>query len=624
MTRKLAALVLLLGLAIFGIVRAQERPTSTPVLTQPPAAAPVFSAPVSRWGTGVENAAPAKDTVSSGVPASPDLSGAQALGGEAESGEEDGLRSVLKRRSGTAPATEPQEPANFGGSESSRRAPPVLQPATPEGDRSTPNYTARTPANRATSPRDAAGPGNLLLRGQLPSVRIETVGPSALTVGKPAAYRILAINESSDSARDVVVEIGLPASATVEGLQASAGEAKTATGFSGWVWRIPAMAGGAREQLELQLTPRDDQPLQLAIDWSLRAPSLVTTLQVQKPALDVQITGPEDIVYGASQVYTITISNPGTGPAENVSLDVSTGGNGQAKRIGTIEPGGQHQIRMELVAREAGDLEIKATAHGDGLRHEALRKILVRRAELAVAVAGPGLKFAGSTGVYEVKVANLGNAVATNVEVSVKMPAGARYVAGVEGATEAAGRLTWKLNELAMQDQRQYAIEVAYEKAGSLQCEVHAAAAGELASTAQCQTVVEALADLKLVVNDPQGPKAVGEEVVFEIRVTNRGTKAAQSVNVLGQFSNGVEPIRAEGGAAELVPGQVIFRDLPRVEAGETVTLKIIARADKAGNHRFRAVLKCQDPDTQLIAEDMTRFFGEDLNSANRGGTIRR
>ena len=45
-------------------------------------------------------------------------------------------------------------------------------------------------------------------------------------------------------------------------------------------------------------------------------------------------------------------------------------------------------------------------------------------------------------------------------------------------------------------------------------------------------TRVKALADLKLVVNDPPGPTALGNEATYEILVVNRGTKAAHHVQV--------------------------------------------------------------------------------------------
>ena len=45
-------------------------------------------------------------------------------------------------------------------------------------------------------------------------------------------------------------------------------------------------------------------------------------------------------------------------------------------------------------------------------------------------------------------------------------------------------------------------------------------------------TTVEAIADLKLMVNDPQGPLPVGKEVVYEIVITNRGTREANNIDV--------------------------------------------------------------------------------------------
>ena len=83
-------------------------------------------------------------------------------------------------------------------------------------------------------------------------------------------------------------------------------------------------------------------------------------------------------------------------------------------------------------------------------------------------------------------------------------------------------------------------------------------------------------------------------------------------ITFVGQFSEGIEPVKADGVTARLVPGQVLFNPIPRVEPGDEIKLKIIARANQAGNHRFRAKLNCSDPDTQLIAEETTFFFGVD------------
>jgi hypothetical protein len=66
-----------------------------------------------------------------------------------------------------------------------------------------------------------------------------------------------------------------------------------------------------------------------------------------------------------------------------------------------------------------------------------------------------------------------------------------------------------------------------------------------------------------------------------------------------------------EGARAEIVPGQVLFQPVARIDPGQQVTLRVKARAEKGGNHVFRAEVKCGDPETRLVTEDSTRFFGD-------------
>ncbi len=62
------------------------------------------------------------------------------------------------------------------------------------------------------------------------------------------------------------------------------------------------------------------------------------------------------------------------------------------------------------------------------------------------------------------------------------------------------------------------------------------------------------------------------------------------------------------------MPGQVIFETIPRIAAGETVKLKVIAKASVNGVHRFRAEVRCEESDARLVEEESTRF----LDSAGR------
>ncbi len=54
--------------------------------------------------------------------------------------------------------------------------------------------------------------------------------------------------------------------------------------------------------------------------------------------------------------------------------------------------------------------------------------------------------------------------------------------------------------------------------------------------------------------------------MTYEINLSNRGTKAAETVRVVAQFSNGIEPLRAEGQTGEVLTGQVLFSPIARLE----------------------------------------------------------
>jgi uncharacterized repeat protein (TIGR01451 family) len=347
------------------------------------------------------------------------------------------------------------------------------------------------------------------------------------------------------------------------------------------------------------------------VDWTLRPISGVAQIEVQQPRLEMAVFGPKNVLFGEPAIYTIQLTNPGTGDAENVALEFSYGARRLEKKvIGNIAPGEQNEINVELTTQQAGQLRVAAVATADGgLRAEANEDILVRRAELEVGVIGSSLKFAGGVATYKVRVKNIGNATANGVSASIVLPAGAKVV----GAQDAeSSNILQDVGALLPGAERVIGIQCQLLMPGENRIDAVVKSDGGLEKSASFTTRVEALADLKLTVSDPSGPTALGTDAIYEIHIVNRGTKAAERITVVAQFSEGVEPREANGGAADIVPGQVLFHPISRIEPGDELVLKIVAKADKAGNHRFRAELTAGEPDIHLIAEESTYYFGEE------------
>ena len=79
----------------------------------------------------------------------------------------------------------------------------------------------------------------------------------------------------------------------------------------------------------LDLIPRGNRPLDLGVTWTFSPAQSVTQIQVQEPKLQLSVVGPQDVLFGETKVYTITVSNPGTGDAENVVLNLLAAGAGR-------------------------------------------------------------------------------------------------------------------------------------------------------------------------------------------------------------------------------------------------------------------------------------------------------
>ncbi len=455
-----------------------------------------------------------------------------------------------------------------------------------------------------------------------PALRIDTVGPRSILIGKQATYSVTLSNVGNETAKDVFVRVELPEWVDVISSESSAGVAQPQDGEGSdqrLIWNVTQLAAQGRETLQLKVVPLKNRGFGLAIDWTVRPESSLAQIEVEEPQLELSVFGPKDILYGETAVYTIQLTNPGTGDATDVSVDFSYGAqNLPSKRVGTLAAGAQTEISVELTSRQAGTLPVSAIATGsNGLRASAAEEVLVRRANLELTVIGSQRKFAGGVGTYEVHVRNTGNATATDVLAKVLLPSGGKFIAGSD-LTPANQGFIKRVGPLAPNAERVFTLQCQLTTPGDNRLEVHAEAESELAASGSFVTRVDALADLKLRVNDPQGPTAVGTKSTYEITVENRGSKAAEDVKVIAQFSEGVEPVRAQGSVAEIVPGQVLFQAIPRIGPGEQIKLTIMAVADRAGNHRFRVETTSSEPETRLVAEESTHYFGDDLVGPGR------
>lgn len=466
----------------------------------------------------------------------------------------------------------------------------------------------------AALPTTATDTPTTLSKAVGPTLRVEVVGPAAAMLGEEAAFKVQILNQGEVEAKGVVVRIGVPDGVRVVTAEAGAGEADVQAdgGVGQIVWNVERLQAQAASGLTLTIVPTTDQPIDLSVDWSVQPIATAARVEVKQSLLELALNGPNEMVYGDTKVFSIILSNPGSGDARNVAVNVALGPNtSDTMQVGTIAAGTSKTFDFEVTARQTGTLQIAAIASGGGsLKQQAAHEVLVQRAELEIEASGPEMGYAGSAGSYGVRVANKGNASARNVQVLVRIPQGVRYLQGVGNVRQDASGMIWQLGDLAPATERILGFDCELLSHGDMTFQVTVRGDGAVEASDELLTRVDAVADLKLSVNDPKGPIPVGQEVVYEINVVNRGTKAATQVLVFAQFSEGIEPVATDGMPGEIQTGQVVFQPIARIDPKQTVKLMVKAKAQASGNHVFRAAVQCSDPETRLVAEDNTRFYG--------------
>jgi len=458
---------------------------------------------------------------------------------------------------------------------------------------------------------------------QAPAISISSEGPNVIRAGETGEFVITATNAGKSAAQDLFLVTHIPDWVEIAALTSDLGEVDQLPSAEGvqLQWSVGSLPGGRMAQWKVKLIPEKNRPFAMDVKWTIQPQTIVNQIDVTQPELQLSIDGPEVMTYGDTEIVVVRVSNTGNGDAENVVLKINPGIE-RGQSIGSLPVGASKVVELELTAEQAGVMPIQASVSAAGVEHDQQElEIQIRRPELAVTVDGPAKKFAGNPVTYRIEIANTGDTAANEVVVSAVLPPGAKYKDGSDKLQSGRRNLSWKIGSVGPASTRAFEFSCVLMKDGQNQVTVRVEAAAAESRTGLFSTAVTGVADLKLIVNDPPGPKMLDELAVYEIKIVNRGTKVATNIDVVGQFGYGVEPVRTEGLRAELIPGQAVFNPIDSLGPGEEIELKVYAKASKAGRHKFRAVVKSKNPETDLVQEEMT-WFHESEQAEDSGPVI--
>jgi uncharacterized repeat protein (TIGR01451 family) len=451
---------------------------------------------------------------------------------------------------------------------------------------------------------------------QVNHVSIELTGPPTASFGVPADFELVVRNDGTNQVENVRVEAELPATCEFVSANPTAEvEEGTAT------WMLDRLTAGQERRIHFQLKPIEEGSLECHAMVTCMALSGIQTT-VTRPQLQLAMTGPREVALGQIAVFTLRVTNPGTGAATNVLIrDVvpegftHPAGEEIEYEVGTLAPGESRELRLELTARGAGIQKNYAQVSGDGgLRHSAESPVRVLEPLLAISKTGPKRRYLERPATYSIEVRNPGTAAASSISVIDEIPDGLVLVEATESGKIGPDKrsVRWALDQLDPGESRTLSVTVRPIAVGEFVTQAIATAEGGLRAEAQSSTIVEGVCNLYLEVIGLNGTIEVGSETTYEIRVINRGSQAATNLVLQAAAPAGMTPLKADGPVPYEITGrEVIFESIGRLAPRADAGFQIRVRGDRAGDMRFAVELHCDQLDRSLKKEESTRVYAD-------------
>ncbi len=456
-------------------------------------------------------------------------------------------------------------------------------------------------------------PGSRQLEGtQSPSVTIEKVAPTDVQVGRPATFQLKVRNVGKVHAHEVVVVDVIPDGVDVLELQPQA-----EPGAEGrLVWNLGMLAPGAESTIVMKVLPQREGEIGSVAEVTFRAQASVRTIST-KPQISMRLDGPRTVLAGEIANVNLTITNTGTGIAANLFLDaiipdgfVHPAGRELQSPLGNLPPNGSKTISLPLKAAKAGSYDLTFSATNEvNVSVEEQLPIEVTAPEFELAIQGPKVRYLDRQTTYSVWLSNPGTAAAEEVELVLFLSKGLKFVSSNnQGQYDRQSHAVfWNLERLPPSAKGEVQVVLLPGEIGQQKVRAEARGASGLQQTDERVLQVDGLPELQFSVSDTEDPVDVGSETQYEVLIVNKGSQAANHVQLTVEFPSELEPLRGNGPTEVQVRGNTATGEpLARLAPNEKAVYKITARGLRAGDCRVRVQIVSDDVRNPVTKEERT------------------
>ena len=350
----------------------------------------------------------------------------------------------------------------------------------------------------------------------------------------------------------------------------------------------------------------------------LEAPTIVPQAVTVPPTLGLTVSSPEENLVGKVTVFEVTVQNTGDQAAEDVVIESRFEEGlkfpGSTDRqvnqtVGTLAAGESRDLKLSLTSDRAGYHCVEFSLIAKGAK-AVTKKVCVQYRDAAVSLEanGPAKRMVGGHAEWNLTVLTRDFLPVTGAEVVLDYDSTyLKPVGGSEGAKQELGRITWPLGMLDVSERVELQVEFECLMPVDSTClKFQVSADGKLEQTAEsCLAIDRRVGALELDLRDSADPAKVGEELEYEITVTNRDLRAVHDLQLTGtlpamfraisfEVKEGGQPL---SGVNAQVSGSVVKFDPVDVLAPDAaLTYRIKVKALQAGTGRL--LLSASSDDT--------------------------
>ncbi|MBQ8498658.1 outer membrane complex protein OmcB [Chlamydia sp.] len=429
------------------------------------------------------------------------------------------------------------------------------------------------------------------------NVEIIQAVPEYATVGSPYPIEITAVGKRD--CVDVIITQQLPCEAEF----VSSDPMTTPTTDGKLVWKIDRLGQGERSKITVWVKPLKEGCCFTAATVCA-CPEVRSVTKCGQPAICVKQDGPEQACLRCPVVYKIHVVNQGTATARNVVVENpvpdgyahSSGQRVLTFTLGDMQPGEQKVITVEFCPLKRGrTTNIATVSYCGGHKNTASVTTVINEPCVQINVAGADWSYVCKPVEYVISVSNPGDLVLRDVMIEDTLSPGLTVIEASSGAQVSCNKVVWTLKELNPGESLQYKVLVRAQTPGQFTNNVMVKSCsdcGTCTSCAEATTYWKGVAATHMCVVDTCDPICVGENTVYRVCVTNRGSAEDTNVSLILKFSKELQPVSFSGPTKGTITGNtVVFDTLPKLGSKETVEFSVTLKAVSAGDARGEAIL---------------------------------